>query len=80
MIRQKVQFTTLAFKRKPIVMADNSPMDVRKKIQANMKLGGIIITAEFLIIDNIGYDVIVGQDILESTKANIDTHTRTLTL
>jgi len=45
-----------------------------------MKLGGIIITAEFLIIDNIGYDVIVGQDILESTKANIDTHTRTLTL
>jgi len=80
MIRQKAQFTTLAFERKLIVMADNSPMDVRKKIQANMKLGGIIITAEFLIINKLGYDVIVGQDILESTKANIDTHTRTLTL
>lgn len=78
MLRQKAQFNTLDFERKPTVKADSSPMDVRGKIQAEMKLVGIMIPAEFLIIDRLGYDVIIGQDISETTKATIHTHTRTL--
>jgi hypothetical protein len=40
MFRQKASFTMLDFEQKPIVMADNSPMVVRGKIQADLKLGG----------------------------------------
>ena len=80
MLRQKAHFTILDYERKPIVMADNSPMDVRGKIQADVKLGGILFPADFLVIDRLGYDVIIGQDLLEFTKANINIHTKTLTL
>ena len=80
MLRQKAHYTILDYEQKPIVMADNSPMDVRGKIQAEVKLGGILFPAEFLIIDRLGYDVIIGQDILETTKANINIHTKTLSL
>ena len=78
MLRQKAHFTILDYERKTIVLADNSPMDVRGKIQAEVKLGGILFPADFLIIDRLGYDVILGQDILEMTKANSNIHTKTL--
>ena len=55
-------------------------MDVRGKILADIKLGGIILPAEFLIIDRLSYDVIIGEDILEATRASIHTHTKILSL
>ena len=80
MLRQNAHFTILDYERKPIVMANNSPMDVRGKIQAEVKLGVVLFLADFLIIDRLGYDVKIGQDILEMTKANINSHTKTLSL
>ena len=80
MLKQKASFTERKFNRKPIGMADNSPMDVRGRIQVDIKLGVIILPAEFSVIDRLSYDVIVGQDILEATRASTHTHTKTLSL
>ena len=55
-------------------------MDVRGKIEADIKIGGVSIPASFIVIDKLGYEVIIGCDLLEQTRAIIDKKSNLLTL
>ena len=63
-----------------VFSADNSPLKVRGKIETDIKIGGIVIPATFLIADQLSYEVIIGSDLLEDCRALIDTRTNMLVL
>jgi hypothetical protein len=52
-------------------MADRSPMNVKTKIEADVKVGGITFPFEFLVVEDLGFDCIFGMDLLKDTDAAV---------
>ena len=61
-----------------LVAADGKPMHVRGKTQASIKLGGLTVPFEFLVLEELNQNLILGIDFLKDTKAVINCSDRTI--
>ena len=55
-------------------------MPATHAVQAELKINGLVIPFDFLVVEKLGYDLILGDDLLTHTGANIDKLTNTLSL
>jgi len=55
-------------------------MPTTHAVLAELKVNGLAIPFDFLVVEKLGYDVIIGDDLLTHTYANIDKGTNTLSL
>ena len=55
-------------------------MPATHAVQAELKINGLAFPFDFLVVEKLGYDVILGDDLLTHTSANIDKGTNTLSL
>jgi hypothetical protein len=60
--------------------ADSTPIKAQAQIDVDVKLGGMTFPFEFTVVENIGFDCILGMDLLGETKAVIDIPRSVLTL
>lgn len=63
-----------------LCLADGKPVDLLGKVEITIKINGLSIPFECRVLPNLAYDLILGLDFLESTKAQIDFKERILTL
>jgi len=54
--------------------ADSSPMKAQALIDVDVKLGGVTFPFVFIVVERLGFDCILGMDLLNETKAVIDVH------
>jgi len=63
-----------------LFLAESSPMEAQAVIDINVKLGGVTFPFVFIVIERLGFDCILGMDLLNETKAVIDVHSSVLIL
>ena len=63
-----------------VYSADGSPMKIQNEVETDIKIGGISFPFNFFVINNLGYDCIIGIDLLKGTESNINIRDDTLEL
>jgi len=62
-----------------LIAANGSPINVKGKVSICIKLGGLSVPFDCLVVENLSQNLILGVDFLESTKALINWEERTVT-
>src|SRR6267154_3160484 len=76
----RVKILNLDVDQKSVLFgANGSPMRVKGKALISMKLGGLTVPYEFLVVDGLSQNLILGIDFLKSTQAVINCIDRTVT-
>jgi hypothetical protein len=65
---------------KNLVSANKSPMKVELQISTDIYIGGIRVPAEFVVIETLVHDIIIGNQLLKEMSALIDTRQNLLIL
>ena len=60
--------------------ADSSPLAAQAIIDIDVKVGGVKFPFVFIVMEKLGFDCILGMDLLEATEAVIDIRTNALHL
>ena len=60
--------------------ADSSPLVAQAIIDIDVKVGGVKFPFVFIVMEKLGFDCILGTDLLEATEAVIDIRTNALHL
>ena len=63
-----------------LLAADKSIMPVLASFDAEIKVNGLGIPITFDVVENLGYDALIGMSFLEATESTIDLRTNTWTL
>lgn len=68
------------FENRKLLAADSSPMRVTASVETEVKINGLVIPFDFLVIDSLSYDCLLGMDFLKFTNAVIDIRSSTLSI
>jgi hypothetical protein len=63
-----------------VFSADSSSIKIEAEVESDIKIGGLSIPFTFLVIENLGYDCLIGMDFLRETGAVINIQTNSLHL
>jgi predicted aspartyl protease len=63
-----------------IYTADKSAVPIITDCETELKINGVKIPVVVAVVEKLGYDLIIGMDVLQQTQAVLDVETNTLTL
>ena len=55
-----------------LISADSSPLTAQAVIDIDVKVGGVKFPFVFVVVEKLGFDCLLGMDLLEATEAVID--------